>query len=91
MLSSMYLEYAHPCIHILQNLLVLDVIMEKFADMNEVSSIFPNQYRELHTTKSWEFIGLTPNSRRNIKLERNVIVGLLDTGETKQKTQINRI
>lgn len=53
--------------------------------MDEVVSIFPNQYRKLHTTKSWEFIGLTPNSRRNVKHESNVIVGLLDTGDPNKK------
>ncbi|KAL8541271.1 hypothetical protein ACS0TY_002493 [Phlomoides rotata] len=52
------------------------------SNMDEVVSVFPNQYRKLHTTKSWEFIGLTPNSRRNVKLESNIIVGLLDTGIT---------
>lgn len=50
--------------------------------MDEVVSIFPNRYHKPHTTKSWEFIGLTPNSRRNSKVESNIIVGLLDTGIT---------
>ncbi|KAI3449154.1 hypothetical protein Pfo_005819 [Paulownia fortunei] len=56
----------------------------KLSNMDEVVSIFPNQYHKLHTTKSWEFIGLTPNSKRNLKLESNIIVGLLDTGITPQ-------
>lgn len=48
--------------------------------MDEVVSIFPNRYHKLDTTKSWEFIGLKPTSKRNLKLESNIIVGLIDTG-----------
>lgn len=51
-----------------------------FSGMDEVSSVFPNQYRKLHTTKSWEFIGLSPTAKRNPLTESNIIVGLLDTG-----------
>ncbi|XP_057805586.1 subtilisin-like protease SBT4.14 [Salvia miltiorrhiza] len=54
----------------------------KLSNMEEVVSILPNRYHKLHTTKSWEFVGLTPNSRRNSKVESNIIVGLLDTGIT---------
>ncbi|KAL0305160.1 UNVERIFIED_CONTAM: Subtilisin-like protease SBT4.14 [Sesamum calycinum] len=56
----------------------------KLSDMDEVLSVFPNRYHKPHTTKSWEFIGLTPNAKRNLKVERNIIVGLLDTGITPQ-------
>ncbi|EPS71713.1 hypothetical protein M569_03043, partial [Genlisea aurea] len=54
----------------------------ELSEMEEVSSIFPNRYHELHTTKSWDFIGLTPNVSRNPKVEGDIIVGLLDTGVT---------
>ncbi|XP_073144431.1 subtilisin-like protease SBT4.14 [Henckelia pumila] len=57
---------------------------KKLSDMDEVVSVFPNQYRKLHTTKSWEFLGLTPDSKRNLEVESDVIVGLLDTGITPQ-------
>lgn len=50
--------------------------------MDEVLSVFPNRYHKLHTTKSWEFIGLTPTAKRNHQVESNIIVGLLDTGKT---------
>ncbi|KAL2477772.1 Subtilisin-like protease SBT4.14 [Forsythia ovata] len=56
----------------------------KLSNMDEVLSIFPNRYHKLHTTKSWEFIGLDPSARRNFKAESNIIVGLLDTGITPQ-------
>lgn len=48
--------------------------------MDGVLSVFPNRYHKLHTTKSWEFIGLPPTARRHVKTESNMVVGLLDTG-----------
>ncbi|CAK9145792.1 unnamed protein product [Ilex paraguariensis] len=57
---------------------------KKLSSMDGVLSVFPNQYRKLHTTKSWEFVGLTQTARRNLKVESNIIVGLLDTGITPQ-------
>ncbi|XVF22652.1 hypothetical protein REPUB_Repub12eG0189900 [Reevesia pubescens] len=55
---------------------------EKLRELDEVASVFPNRYHKLHTTKSWDFIGLPLTARRNLKLERNIVVGLLDTGIT---------
>ncbi|XP_022759531.1 subtilisin-like protease SBT4.14 [Durio zibethinus] len=57
---------------------------EKLMEMDEVISVFLNRYHKLHTTKSWDFIGLPLTARRNLKLERNIVVGLLDTGITPQ-------
>ncbi|KAL7083282.1 hypothetical protein ACP275_14G151300 [Erythranthe tilingii] len=54
----------------------------KLSNMEEVVSIFPNRYHKLDTTKSWEFIGLKLTSKRNLEIESNIIVGLLDTGIT---------
>lgn len=48
--------------------------------MEEVVSVIPNGYRKLHTTRSWDFIGLPVTARRRLKLESDIIVGLLDTG-----------
>ncbi|XP_051145151.1 subtilisin-like protease SBT4.14 isoform X2 [Andrographis paniculata] len=59
------------------------------SDKDEVLLVFPNQYRKLHTTKSWEFIGLRPQSKRNLKVESDIIVGLLDTGITPQSESFN--
>ncbi|XP_073291267.1 subtilisin-like protease SBT4.14 isoform X1 [Primulina huaijiensis] len=56
----------------------------KLSGMDEVVSVIPNQYRKLHTTKSWELLGLTSDSKRNLEVESDVIVGLLDTGITPQ-------
>ncbi|XP_022769698.1 subtilisin-like protease SBT4.14 isoform X3 [Durio zibethinus] len=57
---------------------------EMLKELDEVASVFPNRYHKVHTTKSWDFIGLPLTARRNLKLERNIIVGLLDTGITPQ-------
>ncbi|KAM1400547.1 hypothetical protein ACFX2I_027565 [Malus domestica] len=50
--------------------------------MDEVLSVIPNRYHKLHTTRSWDFIGLPQKARRNLKTESDIIVGLLDTGIT---------
>jgi hypothetical protein len=54
---------------------------DKLSGMNGVVNIFKNGHRELHTTRSWDFIGLNKMVRRNLKMERDIIVGLLDTGD----------
>ncbi|KAK7394855.1 hypothetical protein VNO78_15396 [Psophocarpus tetragonolobus] len=55
---------------------------KKLSAMDEVVLVFQNQYRQLHTTRSWNFIGLPPTARRRLKVESDIIVGLLDTGIT---------
>ncbi|XP_028071188.1 subtilisin-like protease SBT4.14 isoform X3 [Camellia sinensis] len=54
----------------------------KLSSMEGVLSVFRNRYHKLHTTKSWDFIGLPMTARRKLKIESNTIVGLLDTGIT---------
>ncbi|XP_031285387.1 subtilisin-like protease SBT4.14 [Pistacia vera] len=56
--------------------------VDKLMEMDQVLSVYPNQYHKLHTTKSWDFIGLPQTARRNLKVESNIIVGLLDSGIT---------
>lgn len=41
--------------------------------------MFPNERRYLHTTKSWDFIGLSQYVNRD-NSESNVIVGVINTG-----------
>ncbi|KAF3433601.1 hypothetical protein FNV43_RR24703 [Rhamnella rubrinervis] len=52
---------------------------EKMAEMEGVVSVFPNQKLELHTTKSWDFIGFPQNVKRST-VESDVIIGVFDTG-----------
>ncbi|CAI9101659.1 OLC1v1039032C1 [Oldenlandia corymbosa var. corymbosa] len=54
------------------------------SGMDEVVSVIPNRYRKLHTTKSWEFIGLPTTAERNLQVESDIIVGVFDTGITPQ-------
>ncbi|XP_058106320.1 cucumisin-like, partial [Magnolia sinica] len=51
------------------------VITEK----DRVVSVLPNTKLQLHTTRSWEFMGL-PQNRFYLPPERDIIVGVLDTG-----------
>lgn len=52
----------------------------KIAGKNSVLSVFPDKIYSIHTTRSWDFLGLNIDSPRNLKLERDVIVGIIDTG-----------
>ncbi|CAL9232582.1 unnamed protein product [Arabidopsis halleri] len=55
---------------------------KKMMEMEEVVGVSRNQYRKLHTTKSWDFVGLPLTAKRHLKAERDVIIGVLDTGIT---------
>ncbi|XP_060218726.1 subtilisin-like protease SBT4.14 [Lycium barbarum] len=58
--------------------------VRKLSSMDEVASVIPSRYRRLHTTRSWEFIGLPATAKRRLKGESNIIVGVFDTGITPQ-------
>ncbi|KAM3689472.1 hypothetical protein ACB098_09G050500 [Castanea mollissima] len=46
-----------------------------------VVSVFPNTVRKLHTTRTWDFLGMSETlSQANAKRESDIVVGLLDTG-----------
>jgi hypothetical protein len=49
------------------------------AEMEGVISVLPNHKLELHTTRSWDFIGFS-KGKLGLPLEGDVIIGLLDTG-----------
>lgn len=57
----------------------------KMAEMPGVVSVFPNTKRMLHTTHSWDFMGLGMDEAMEIpgfstKNQENVIIGFIDTG-----------
>ncbi|KAH0460738.1 hypothetical protein IEQ34_008313 [Dendrobium chrysotoxum] len=52
---------------------------KKLSNMDEVVSVFPSQRRELHTTRSWDFMAF-PSSAPHAAFESDVVVGMLDTG-----------
>ena len=47
--------------------------------MSGVVSVFPNEKRNLHTTRSWDFMGFSERVERAAS-ESHVIIGVLDTG-----------
>ncbi|KAF5770954.1 putative cucumisin [Helianthus annuus] len=47
--------------------------------MEGVVSVFPSRKKQLHTTRSWDFMGF-PQDVKRAPLESDVIVGMLDTG-----------
>ncbi|XP_028797592.1 cucumisin-like isoform X2 [Neltuma alba] len=52
---------------------------ETMSRLDGVVSVFPNRKRQLHTTRSWDFIGLPLNAQR-ATTESDIIVGVLDSG-----------
>jgi hypothetical protein len=48
--------------------------------MDGVVSVFENRRMVLHTTRSWDFIGLPSAAERNLQYESNIIIGMFDTG-----------
>ncbi|XP_019173862.1 PREDICTED: subtilisin-like protease SBT4.15 [Ipomoea nil] len=45
-----------------------------------VVSVFPSVNRKLHTTHSWDFLGMPTTVKRNLKVESDIIIGLIDSG-----------
>jgi len=42
-------------------------------------SVFPNENKQLHTTRSWDFMGF-PNNVNRTNFESDIIIGMFDTG-----------
>ncbi|XP_014495019.2 subtilisin-like protease SBT4.15 [Vigna radiata var. radiata] len=53
---------------------------ERLQEEESVVSVFPNKIRHPHTTRSWDFLGMPLNVKRNSMIESHIIVGVLDTG-----------
>ncbi|XP_023551327.1 cucumisin-like [Cucurbita pepo subsp. pepo] len=54
--------------------------VQKVSEMKGVISVFPNGKKQLHTTRSWDFMGLSQQVSRVPSIESDIIVGVLDTG-----------
>ncbi|KAE9607846.1 putative tripeptidyl-peptidase II [Lupinus albus] len=57
----------------------------KISKMEGVVSVFPNCKRKLHTTHSWDFMGLMDDQTMetlgySIRNQENIIIGFIDTG-----------
>ncbi|RWR75992.1 subtilisin-like protein protease SBT4.3 isoform X1 [Cinnamomum micranthum f. kanehirae] len=53
---------------------------QKIARMEGVLSVFPSKTYQLHSTRSWDFVGLSELVKREIEKESDVIIGFLDSG-----------
>ncbi|OMO76493.1 hypothetical protein COLO4_25547 [Corchorus olitorius] len=62
--------------------IVIDLTEEeaaKMAEMDGVVSLFPSEKKHLHTTRSWDFLGLSEQVERS-NSEGDIIIGVFDTG-----------
>ncbi|KAL3510422.1 hypothetical protein ACH5RR_029823 [Cinchona calisaya] len=57
-----------------------DQEQQNLAAHDDVVSIFPSKSLQLHTTASWDFIGLPQIVSRNLEIESDIIIGVFDTG-----------
>ncbi|XP_043692851.1 subtilisin-like protease SBT4.3 [Telopea speciosissima] len=48
--------------------------------MKNVVSVFPGRTLQLHTTRSWDFLGFPSTVRRMPTIESDVIIGMIDSG-----------
>lgn len=59
-------------------------------EMPEVKSVRPNRHVPLHTTRSWDFLGLNYNQPEGLLRETNygdgIIIGIIDSGQTDSKS-----
>ncbi|XP_038983926.1 subtilisin-like serine-protease S [Phoenix dactylifera] len=68
----------------------------KMAEMPGVVSVLPNRKRILHTTHSWDFMGLATDEAMEIpgfstKNQDNVIIGFIDTGIWPESPSFNDV
>ncbi|CAN0916742.1 Subtilisin-like protease SBT4.15, partial [Linum grandiflorum] len=52
---------------------------ELLRGRENVVSVFPNTMRKLHTTRSWDFLGMSAEHTSRNQLESDIIVGMFDT------------
>ncbi|KAK6119012.1 hypothetical protein DH2020_047251 [Rehmannia glutinosa] len=62
---------------------------EKLASHEQVVSIFPSTTFYPQTTRSWDFLGLAENVRRNPTVESDTIIGVIDTGVWPESESFN--
>ncbi|MED6130797.1 hypothetical protein PIB30_003817 [Stylosanthes scabra] len=66
---------------------------EEVAKFPGVVSVFPNRIHKLHTTRSWDFIGMHHSSSNTASNESNLgegtIIGVIDTGIWPESASFN--
>ncbi|KAA8526070.1 hypothetical protein F0562_007830 [Nyssa sinensis] len=57
---------------------------EKISEFPGVVQVFPNRIHNVHTTRSWDFLGVNHHSPKNIltksKMGDGMIIGVIDSG-----------
>ncbi|KAF8050751.1 hypothetical protein N665_1891s0001 [Sinapis alba] len=57
---------------------------KKIADLPEVVNVIPDSFYKLKTTRTWDYLGLSASSPKNLLNETNmgeqIIIGIIDTG-----------
>ena len=56
--------------------------------MKGVVSVFPNEKKQLLTTRSWDFMGFPQKATRNTT-ESDIVVGVLDSGIWPESASFN--
>ena len=56
--------------------------------MEGVVSVFPNSKKQLHTTRSWDFLGF-PQEVNRTTTESDLIIGVFDTGIWPESSSFN--
>ena len=59
--------------------LIISLFSFSTADMEEVVSVIPNTMFELHTTRSWDFLGFNQSHVRSSQVG-DAIIGIIDSG-----------
>ncbi|CAN1150607.1 Subtilisin-like protease SBT4.3 [Linum perenne] len=58
-----------------------DAEAQKLSSRNDVVSVFPSKKMQLHTTRSWDFLGFhQPTMIKNLNAGSDIVVGVIDTG-----------
>ncbi|KAK4423636.1 Subtilisin-like protease SBT4.4 [Sesamum alatum] len=57
-----------------------DQEQKKLASHDDVVSVFPSTTLQPQTTRSWDFMGLHQNVHRNLAVESDIIIGVIDDG-----------
>ncbi|CAN0837706.1 unnamed protein product [Linum grandiflorum] len=61
---------------------------DKLSGYKDVVSVFPSLKRQLHTTRSWDFLGFPQNVTRATG-ESDIVIGMLDTGVWPESQSFN--
>ncbi|TYH51824.1 hypothetical protein ES332_D10G306100v1 [Gossypium tomentosum] len=60
----------------------------KLKGKEGVVSVFPSQKKQLHTSRTWEFMGFNKKMKTSI-IESDIIIGMLDTGVWPESESFN--